>query len=1225
MDPSLEPLVYGSEQLQLNDFDSSRYLQSSTTNRDFFFRAKDFIGAGLYSFSSSSDLFGSQEYFPLGQDNSVSPLKAFHSSIDSNDTLMCDSPWNTSTDPIHHPQADISERVDHDDIGIQVSIRGISNSIDIDGKVVLAYHIVIVHEISSWEVIRVPNQFLNLKETLSRTFSHLRLPNFPQDMESSNERDMNQLHLERYLQRLINIKEIRQCPSFLDFLDMNCLMLKLENSYLKNQISSVQSSLSENKMQLQLAMNMIQTLHERVSEIELAGMGGSQSGNGSKLLSQFTPAPSAANVTSPTSSHGSTTASSSPIPFCASITPSRKTKSVDRTITFTNPLERPLPMTSVLQQQQLISRTVETFDSMIDSELGSISSALTAGSASGEVIQRYFIEKSSIPINGLAASPDDIAVEDIVSILLPSELQIIHRRAVFNYISKVLKKTLHSKSISIGGLAINTFLPDDPIRVTVIMSKSHENAWYTRLNDQNSPSLYGPDISFQEDFLIDLDPDMDEGPIFQFTKVSAVRTDTLNSKIITCQIANIHVEISVNYISELLFTVFIEEMDKLVGKNHLLKRSILLIRGWWEYESKAYFHESISDYISDSALSMLVCVLFNRFHTTISYPLQAFAYFLVEYAGLEWSTCVVTLQGPVALSDQGRFDLQSPDASDLLQSETLKRLSDTAAGIEDTAEIVLAELDPAGASSCPPAATSPPSTSSPFVSPISHSHSGSSRQPALAVVPFEKRRMNLLHPMCADLNMMSDLSAERVTNLMLFMQESAKMLQFAFDHGSSGSSTSSSSGDHSPLRDYFRVITSTFTSNWRPDAWDDVSSRSSVSAGDSKHSSLDDSFGDVVSEYSEEDSAVRDNLSVSISRLWDRVRYADFLVEGRVSDTALKILCVDIMSDRGPLPVGEVGKMLQEVTNMTSLSACLKEKFGGLKKFLERYPEVFIICTDHPFNPHVFLKHTMTPEEQTTVVSGVVPDHILSRLKKKSTRRKRQVQAGELSGAGQATGLAGHLSLNGYASDRARKTFTLPGKLGPNGRPMGLVSPALMRSFMGRGPGGAMGTYPGASASAYQLNQAVGASSLLNTVSTTGQSSAAMHHGTLPKRGTAALLATRQRQMMVAWSLQQQQQQQLQQQKQQQQYHQQQQQQQLIQQQQMQSQQQQQLLRSASPSLLGNSNDFFTTHSQHSLGLGQLMMNNNGLGSGMPSDSLGHIGMPDPRAPSFFPKSSITR
>ena len=57
----------------------------------------------------------------------------------------------------------------------------------------------------------------------------------------------------------------------------------------------------------------------------------------------------------------------------------------------------------------------------------------------------------------------------------------------------------------------------------------------------------------------------------------------------------------------------------------------------------------------------------------------------------------------------------------------------------------------------------------------------------------------------------------------------------------------------------------------------------------------------------------------------------------------LKSLALDVLANKGPLPVGEVGKMLQEVIKVSALSNILREYFGGLKKFLEKYSEDFFI------------------------------------------------------------------------------------------------------------------------------------------------------------------------------------------------------------------------------------------------------------------------------------------
>ena len=53
-----------------------------------------------------------------------------------------------------------------------------------------------------------------------------------------------------------------------------------------------------------------------------------------------------------------------------------------------------------------------------------------------------------------------------------------------------------------------------------------------------------------------------------------------------------------------------------------------------------------------------------------------------------------------------------------------------------------------------------------------------------------------------------------------------------------------------------------------------------------------------------------------------------------------------------------------------------KEKYGGLKKFLERYPEEVVICADHPFNPHVFLRKPLNRGDLELIAKGIIPPHL---------------------------------------------------------------------------------------------------------------------------------------------------------------------------------------------------------------------------------------------------------
>lgn len=105
--------------------------------------------------------------------------------------------------------------------------------------------------------------------------------------------------------------------------------------------------------------------------------------------------------------------------------------------------------------------------------------------------------------------------------------------------------------------------------------------------------------------------------------------------------------------------------------------------------------------------------------------------------------------------------------------------------------------------------------------------------------------------------------------------------------------------------------------------------------------------------------------------LWHAVEYAAFYLDSDVTGPALLCLTRELLQQRGSLPVGEVGKLLGEATSHGNLSAVLKERFGGLKKFLEAHPDEFLLGNDHAFNPHVYLVSHLTPEQARDLRSGV--------------------------------------------------------------------------------------------------------------------------------------------------------------------------------------------------------------------------------------------------------------
>lgn len=91
-------------------------------------------------------------------------------------------------------------------------------------------------------------------------------------------------------------------------------------------------------------------------------------------------------------------------------------------------------------------------------------------------------------------------------------------------------------------------------------------------------------------------------------------------KVVKCTVKNIAVDISFNQLAGLCTLCFLEQVDQLIGRDHLFKRSIILIKAWCYYEGRILgaHHGLISTY----ALETLVLYIINRYHSSLRGPLE---------------------------------------------------------------------------------------------------------------------------------------------------------------------------------------------------------------------------------------------------------------------------------------------------------------------------------------------------------------------------------------------------------------------------------------------------------------------------------------------------------------------------------------------------------------------------------------------------------------------------
>ncbi|KAK2981819.1 hypothetical protein RJ640_010336, partial [Escallonia rubra] len=229
----------------------------------------------------------------------------------------------------------------------------------------------------------------------------------------------------------------------------------------------------------------------------------------------------------------------------------------------------------------------------------------------------------------------------IICQVQPTVVSQERRKEVVDYVQRLIKGRLGceeflalndallalKKVFPYGSVPLKTYLPDGDIDLTAFGGASVEDAL---VNDIVSV-LEGEDQNKAAEFVVD--------------DVQLIRAEV---KVVKCIVQNIVVDISFNQIGGLCTLCFLEQVDRLIGKDHLFKRSIILIKAWCYYESRILgaHHGLISTY----ALETLVLYIFHVFHSTLSGPLAVLYKFLDYFSKFDWDNYCVSINGPIHLS-----------------------------------------------------------------------------------------------------------------------------------------------------------------------------------------------------------------------------------------------------------------------------------------------------------------------------------------------------------------------------------------------------------------------------------------------------------------------------------------------------------------------------------------------------------------------------------------------
>lgn len=79
---------------------------------------------------------------------------------------------------------------------------------------------------------------------------------------------------------------------------------------------------------------------------------------------------------------------------------------------------------------------------------------------------------------------------------------------------------------------------------------------------------------------------------------------------------------------------FLEDIDRIIGKDHLLKNSVIMIKAWFMYEASLLGSHAAC--MATYALYVLVVFILNNFYEELSTPLDVFYKFFEYFGQFEW-------------------------------------------------------------------------------------------------------------------------------------------------------------------------------------------------------------------------------------------------------------------------------------------------------------------------------------------------------------------------------------------------------------------------------------------------------------------------------------------------------------------------------------------------------------------------------------------------------------
>ena len=89
---------------------------------------------------------------------------------------------------------------------------------------------------------------------------------------------------------------------------------------------------------------------------------------------------------------------------------------------------------------------------------------------------------------------------------------------------------------------------------------------------------------------------------------------------------------------------FMNEMSKRIGKNHLLKKTIILLKSWFTYEASLLGSHAAC--MATYALYVLILFIINNF-VELTTPMEVFRKFFEVWGCYDWEQNIISMYSPI--------------------------------------------------------------------------------------------------------------------------------------------------------------------------------------------------------------------------------------------------------------------------------------------------------------------------------------------------------------------------------------------------------------------------------------------------------------------------------------------------------------------------------------------------------------------------------------------------